>query len=51
MRDENGRPFVKTCGDVARKLQTLGINNIAISISHTARYATAFAVGYSTMEG
>ena len=50
-RGKNGKPSVMTKGNVSKKIKTLGINQISISLSHTAGYAIAFAVGFSNRDG
>ncbi len=45
LRDEAGKPFVRLYGNAARVALERGIDHIEVSISDTADYAMAFAVG------
>ena len=42
--DEFGSPYVILCGEAARQKELLGIETIALSISHTSTLAVANAV-------
>lgn len=42
--DESGRPIIKLYGKAKEKADSLGVENLLISISDERRYATAFAV-------
>ena len=45
--DKLGKPFVKLDGQACAVSVNLGINGFMISITHTKKYATAFAVTLS----
>jgi holo-[acyl-carrier protein] synthase len=44
--DEASKPVVSLSGNALQKAQEQGISNWSISISHSAQYAVAMAVGY-----
>jgi holo-[acyl-carrier-protein] synthase len=45
IHDVKGKPYVKLYNDGLRICNKLGINRIALSISHEKEYAVAFAIG------
>ncbi len=45
LRDRLGKPYVVLHGKAGRKAKELGITRIHVSITDTAEFATAFAVG------
>lgn len=44
LRDEDGKPYVKLYRHAERLAQTLGITCIHITISHSIKYAIAYAL-------
>lgn len=44
LRDEIGKPTVHLCGRAETLAETLGIDHIMLSISHTEKHAIAFAI-------
>lgn len=45
LRDELGKPYVNLYGKAKETAKKLGIRRLFVSISNTARYASAYAVG------
>jgi len=45
LNDDAGAPHVTLSGEVARVAESLGIERMILSISHTKNYATASAIG------
>ena len=45
LSDSNGRPLVHLYGKAKSKADDLGLNRLAISLSHSKEYAIAFVVG------
>ena len=43
----SGKPLVRLYGKASNKAKGLGLNNLAISLSHSKEYAVAFVVGES----
>lgn len=44
MRHENGAPSIRLHGNALRLAEQLGIQNFAISLSHTEKYAVAVSI-------
>lgn len=44
--DPDGKPTIRLNGAAARRASDLGLDGVAISMSHEAGYAIAFAAGY-----
>ena len=42
-----GKPLLKLCGGARREADRLGLNDIDVSLAHSAEYAIASAVGAS----
>ena len=45
LSDSNGRPLVRLYGKAKSQADDLGLNRLAISLSHSKEYAIAFVVG------
>ncbi len=45
LRDELGKPYVNLYGKAKEQADELGIKRLFVSISNTAQYASAYAVG------
>ena len=45
LSDPSGKPLVHLCGKARGQADALGLDNLAISLSHCKEYAIAFAVG------
>ncbi len=45
LSDSNGRPLVHLYGKAKSQADDLGLNRLAISLSHSKEYAIAFVVG------
>jgi holo-[acyl-carrier protein] synthase len=45
LSDPNGKPLVNLYGKAQQQAQSLGLNRLAITLSHSKEYAVAFASG------
>ena len=45
LAEPSGKPLVRLYGKAQDKADGLGLDNLAISLSHSKEYATAFVVG------
>lgn len=50
LRDELGKPYVMLYGKAEETAKRLGIKKLFVSISNTAVYASAYAVGEGTWD-
>ena len=45
LADDKGKPLVNLYGEAQNQAKALGLNGIAVSLSHTKEYAIAIAIG------
>jgi len=45
LAESSGKPWVQLSGKAKDKAESLGLTNLAISLSHSREYAVAFVVG------
>lgn len=47
VRQKSGAPSLRLCGRALRRYQSLGLSQLALSLSHSRDYAVALVVGQS----
>lgn len=45
LADSSGKPLVHLYGNAQTQADSLGVSNLAISLSHSRKYAVAFVIG------
>jgi phosphopantetheine--protein transferase-like protein len=50
VRQESGAPSIELHGRAERRAQRLGVQEIALSLSHSREYAVAFVVVHRELE-